>query len=108
VALVGIIVIVVSWRARDTVVIAQGDGLRKRWVFGDTLIPWHDIASIKHRVTWYTVRSGSSRRRISWPTSPFDPARTPQEPGAILINPLQMAQVVEWRTGLTVQDARPL
>jgi hypothetical protein len=39
---------------------------------------------------------------------PFDPAQTPQEPGAILITPLQMANVVGQRSGLTVQDVRPM
>jgi hypothetical protein len=107
-ALIGVIIAVVSLRARDTVVIAQHDGLRKRWLLADTLIPWHDIASITRRGTWYTVRGRAARQRIAWPTVPFDPARTPQEPGAILINPLQMAEVVERRTGLTVQAARPM
>lgn len=107
-ALVGIVITVVSVRARDTVVIAQQGGLRKRWLLADTLIPWHDIASVTRRGTWYTVRARESGRRIGWPIVPFDSATQPQEPGAILLNPQQMAAVVEQRMGLTLQDERPL
>lgn len=110
--LASVLTVVVSVRARDTVVIAQPNGLRKRWLLGDTRIPWSEIERILLHTTpystWFPVRDHSGRRHISWPVQPFDSSREPQEPGATLLMPQGMAALVEQRTGLTIQQSNRL
>lgn len=104
----GILTIIVSVRARDTIMLVDAHGVRKRWLLGNTFIPWDQVESIKLRYAygnpwWYRVTGGQRKLHVSWPVSPFHPSRTPQERGAILLTPEQMAALISQRTGKPTQ-----
>ena len=97
-------------RAKDTIMLADAHGVRKRWLLGNTFIPWDQVENIKLRYvfgspSWYRVSGGQRKLHMSWPIFPFHPSRTPQERGAMLITPEQMAALVAERTGKPIQRA---
>ncbi|WIG61072.1 MAG: hypothetical protein OJF49_003820 [Ktedonobacterales bacterium] len=110
--LAGILTIIVSIRARDTIVLADLTGVRKRWLLGNTFIPWGDIERIEVRFiagrpTYYRVFGHGGRPAFAWPARPFQPSPKPQEPGATLTNPANMAAIVAQRSGKPILPGPP-
>jgi hypothetical protein len=107
--LAGALISAVALRARDTIMLADAHGVRKRWMLGTTFIPWDSVSSIRLRylygAPWYYRVSGGQRsRHISWPIRPFDPSRRPQERGAVLITPDQMARLIAEHSAKPIQQ----
>jgi hypothetical protein len=104
----GVATAVVSVRARDTIVLSDMHGIRKRWLLGNTFILWDHVDRMELRqlagTFWiYRVVGNEGRATISWPIAPFHPSLKAQEPHAILLTPREMAALVVQRTGKSIQ-----
>ena len=103
----GLVMLLTSLRAHHTVILADRKGMRKRWLLGNSFIPWDQV----QEVVAYTVNSHPRSYRISgltdqgkravirWPMFPFDPNPKLQEAGAVLTNPRDMAAIIVARSG---------
>jgi len=105
--ILGTATFVISVSAKDTIVLADADGIRKRWLLGNTFIPWAQVEGIRRRFIWgmdaYKVEARGGGPAISWPIAPFHPSRKPQEPGAVQLTPEQMATLVAQHIGQEIQ-----
>src|SRR5579859_3328965 len=99
----GIAIVIISVRARDTVLLADASGLRKRWAMGTTFIPWSDVDRIERRrliaTPSYFVYPRDGRTLITWVGKSLAPSHRIQEQGAILTDPDGMAALVARQIG---------
>lgn len=106
-AIGGIVTLITSLRARGTIVLADRRGMRKRWLLADTFIPWEQVRevaafTINGRPRSYRIGGLTDQGKnavIRWPGFPFDPSPKPQETGAVLTNPRDMAAIAVARSG---------
>lgn len=104
----GLAITIIALRAKDTVMLADAHGIRKRWLLGNTFIPWDRVERIELRYVlgrpgFYQVLAGMGATSITWTIHPYRPSRIPQERGAVLITPEQMAALISQRTGKPIQ-----
>lgn len=108
ITILGVVTIIVSVRAKDTILLADATGLRKRWLMGSTFLAWGEMDRIERRriygVLGYVVHGKSGSTRIVWPRSYFVPSRRAQEQGAILTDPDGMAALVARQIGQLLED----
>lgn len=106
-AIGGLVMLLASLRARHTVILADRKGVRKLWLLGNSFTPWDQVQEVvaftvnghprSYRISGLTEQG--KRVVIRWPVFPFDPNPKPQEAGAVLTNPHDMAAIVAVRTG---------